>query len=254
MALLATRKFSEGILALDEDGEKIHIFEPEFHQKIYVDACESAAKTRGAFQLGDPGIVERYPNRGSQPEYADDDNDPSTIIYRGMVRNDGCIVTDEDTDNICALKSVSIRWGFVDFGVARSVSKDFFDKKKTRNAAKQGDILINSTGDGTIGRAAVYNRNHAALVDGHITIVRLQDKELAWFTAAYLLSQEGQRQIYRYINGSSGQVEIYPQDIGRIWVPRPDEEKVKSIAGRFQRAVSKYEEFQSELSSTLSSL
>jgi type I restriction enzyme M protein len=84
--------------------------------------------------------------------------------------------------------------------------------------------------------------------------VRFQNKKLAWYTAAYLLSDEGQRQIYRYINGSSGQVEIYPQDIARIWVPRADDKKVTSVAERFEKAVIKYEEFQSELSTKLSDL
>lgn len=254
MALMTQRKFVESILTLDSEEDKVHIFEPEFHQKIYVSACENAAKAKNAFQLGDTSIVERYPNRGSQPQYADDDDDPDSIIYRGMVRNNGSVVSDKETTNICALKSVSIRWGFVDFGVARSVLKEFYDKKKAKNSAQFADVLINSTGDGTIGRVAVYNRKHPALVDGHVTIVRFRDKKLAWYTAAYLLSEEGQRQIYRYINGSSGQVEIYPQDIARIWIPRPDDKKVASVAERFEKAVAKYEQFQSELSTTLSDL
>ncbi|WP_336066754.1 hypothetical protein [Nitratireductor rhodophyticola] len=254
MALLTRRKFADCILPLDDDIAKVHIFEPEFHQKIYVSACENAAKAKGAFQLGDTNIVERYPNRGSQPQYADDEDDAGSIIYRGMVRNDGTVVSDKMTTNVCALKSVSIRWGFLDFGVARSVDKEFYAKKKAKNAAQFADVLINSTGDGTIGRVAVYNRQHPSLVDGHVTIVRFRDKKLAWYTAAYLLSEEGQRQIYRYINGSSGQVEIYPQDIARIWIPRPDDKKVADVAKRFQKAVAKYEEFQSELSTTLSDL
>ncbi|QDP24300.1 hypothetical protein [Bradyrhizobium cosmicum] len=90
-----------------------------------------------------------------------------------------------------------------------------------------GDLLINSTGDGTIGRVAVYDEQFPAVVDGHITIVRLKNPKLAWYIAAYLLSTQGQRQIYRYINGSSGQVEIYPVDIARLWVPFGEQENVK---------------------------
>lgn len=254
MALLSSREFGKGILAVGSGDEKVHIFEPEFHQDVYVHACENASKAKNAFQLGDKSIVERSPNRGSQPTYADDADDPNSVIFRGMVRNDGSLVEDPETSHICALKSVSIRWGFVDFGVARSVSSEFFDKKKAKNSVKFADVLINSTGDGTIGRVAVYNRQHPALVDGHVTIVRFRDKDLAWYAAAYLLSEEGQNQIYRYINGSSGQVEIYPQDIARLWIPGADEEVVKSISKSFQSAVLKYEEFQSELSSTLSQL
>ena len=119
MALVSIRKFSEGVLDLVDEGEKVHIFEPEFHQEIYVGACHSAAKKPEAFQLSNSKHVDRYPNRGNQPDYADDDDDPGTIIYQGMIRNDGSVVPTDETSNICALKSISIRWGFVDFGVAR---------------------------------------------------------------------------------------------------------------------------------------
>jgi len=252
MALLTTRPFADVFLDLDGDKDANHIFEPEFHQDVYVNACNDAKKSRGSFQLGDLSKVVRHPNRGSQPTYCDDENDPDSLIYRGMVKTDGTSVSDKETSNVCALKSVAIRWGFVDFGVARAVEEGFYKKKQLRNEAQSGDILINSTGDGTIGRVAVYNRSHPALVDGHVTIVRFKDKKLAWYAAAYLLSDQGQKQIYRYINGSSGQVEIYPQDIARIWIPNSNAEKVSAVAKQYKSAAQKYEEFQAELSSVLS--
>jgi len=169
-----------------------------------------------------------------------------------MIKNDGSTVSDMETTNVCALKSISIRWGFIDFGVARAVDVEFFEKKKAKNSVKKGDVLINSTGDGTIGRVAVYNREHPALVDGHVTIVRFKEEKLAWYSAAYLLSSQGQRQIYRYINGSSGQVEIYPQDIARLWIPSRPEKTIETVSQKFSEAARKYQEFQSDLSSVLS--
>ncbi len=251
MALFTKRPFSDVFLELDGDREANHIFEPEFHQDLYVDACVKARQLPGSFQLGDLTEVVRYPNRGSQPNYCDDESVPESLTYIGKINTDGTVITSDETSNICALKSVSIRWGFVDFGVARAVDHEFYQKKKKRNEAIWGDVLINSTGDGTIGRVAVYNRKHPALVDGHITIVRFKNTNLAWYTAAYLLSDQGQKQVYRYINGSSGQVEIYPQDIARIWIPKINGDKINAIAEQFQTASKKYEEFQSELSSVL---
>jgi hypothetical protein len=84
-------------------------------------------------------------------------------------------------------------------------------------------------------------------VDGHITIVRLKNANLAWYSAAYLLSDEGKRQIYRYINGSSGQVEIYPQDIARLWIPGDTPEIVKKVAMQLKAACSKHDEFYTQL-------
>lgn len=256
MALLSKRPFKDALLDLKTDdsgaAEQNHIFEPEFHQDIYRLACESAKSAPGAFQLGDLTRVSRPPNRGKQPEYIDDESDPSSLVFQGMMDHYGKVTPDASTSNICALKSVSVRWGYLDFGVARAVSKDYFDKHQEKCSVVQNDLLINSTGDGTIGRVAVYNKTHKAVVDGHVTIVRFKEPDVAWYAAAYLLSEEGQRQIYRYINGSSGQVEIYPQDIERLWIPLPDAQKITDVAKKFRAAIVKHEQFECEMAAMLS--
>lgn len=90
---------------------------------------------------------------------------------------------------------------------------------------------------------AVYNYDFPAVVDGHITIVRYKDKKLAWYIAAFLLTEIGQNQIYRYINGSSGQVEIYPQDISRIWVKPANPQKIENIYQAFKSACEQHDMF-----------
>lgn len=255
MALLAKRPFADAFLELKGADQDVmaqnHIFEPEYHQDIYRLACETAKKSKDSFQIGDMTRIVRTPNRGKQPEYIDDENDPSTLKFQGMMDHYGKIIPLSATNNICALKSVSVRWGYLDFGVARAVSKDFYNKHSDKCGVLKHDVLINSTGDGTIGRVAVYQKDHPAFVDGHVTIVRFREPQFAWYTAAYLLSEQGQRQIYRYINGSSGQVEIYPQDISRLWIPMVKKNKLEEIAMRFQQAVRKYEEFETEMTSML---
>ncbi|MGK2895224.1 hypothetical protein [Klebsiella michiganensis] len=154
--------------------------------------------------------------------------------------------------NICALKSISIRSGYIDFETARSVSKVFYEENKNRAGVIKNDVLINSTGDGTIGRVAVYDQDFPAIVDGHITILRFHNANLAWYIAAFLLSDKGQKQIKRYINGSSGQVEIYAQDIGRIWVALPDSKTIMTISQRFMNACKAYNKFKFDLKNSLS--
>lgn len=256
MPLFAKRPFKDSLLNLKatDSGavEQNHIFEPEFHQDIYRLACETARSAPGAFQIGDLTQVSRAPNRGKQPEYIDDESDPSTLVFQGMMDHYGKITPDSSTTKICALKSVSVRWGYLDFGVARAVSNEYFEKHHEKCGVLQNDLLINSTGDGTIGRVAVYQKKHKAVVDGHVTIVRFRQPEVAWYAAAYLMSEQGQRQIYRYINGSSGQVEIYPQDIERLWIPLPEPEDIATVAQQFRGAILKHEQFESEMAAMLS--
>lgn len=206
--------------------------------------------------LGDTNLVANYPYRGALPDYADDEADPDSLEYEGLVRPDGtvldvAVLNGTPTRPVCALKSIAVRWGYVDLSTARSVSRAFYEKRKAKSGVVAGDLLINSTGDGTIGRVAVYNEKFPAVVDGHITIVRLKNPKLAWYIAAYLLSKEGQRQIYRYINGSSGQVEIYPMDIARLWIPLGNTQAVSKIGAKLKAACDKYREFAQDIIQTL---
>lgn len=256
MALMTKRKITETVLDLmnPEKGlyETNHIFEPEFHQDIYVQACEHTKIVEGAFQVGKAELLQRPINRGTQPNYADDENDSDTLCYEGMITCDGSRLDDKEKKfNICALKSNCIRNGYIDTSLARSVSRSFYDKVKNKAAVQKNDILINSTGDGTIGRVAVYNYDFPAVVDGHITIVRYKDPQLAWYVAGFLLTDIGQKQIYRYINGSSGQVEIYPQDVSRIWIKPADEKMIQKVCNDFHAACEKYDDFFRELTSVL---
>lgn len=256
MALTIVRNWNESLLkihATDADMyDTNHIFEPEFHQARYVEACESIKKQNGSFQLGSKDLLKQEIMRGTQPKYEDIEEDPESLQYEGMLLSDGTRQKKlSKDDNVCALKSNCIREGFIDTSLARSVSRAFYEKVKNKAGVEKNDILINSTGDGTIGRVAVYNYDFPAVVDGHITIVRFKDAELAWYVAAFLMTEKGQDQIYRYINGSSGQVEIYPQDIERIWISDVSDKKKKEVYQSFLGACEKHEEFYSDLKAAL---
>lgn len=82
---------------------------------------------------------------------------------------------------------------------------------------KHGDVLINGTGEGTIGRAAPYLHTQRALPDNHVTVLRTDAVDPVYL-AVFLNSPLGQWQIERHIKGSSGQVELYPNDLARITI------------------------------------
>lgn len=250
MALMITRSFKDTILDLACEEDDLytinHIFEPEFHQEIYVQACEKTKAMKGAFQIGQPEFLEREISRGMQPQYADDENDPDSLSFEGRIQKNGKRINNKN-DNVCVLKSNCVRNGYIDTSLARTTTRERYEECKERAGVKKGDILVNSTGDGTIGRVAVYDFDFPAVVDGHITIVRFKDKKLAWYVAAYLMTEEGQRQIYRYINGSSGQVEIYPQDIARIWIKPATDEKIEQVYKKYQKACRTHDKFYRDL-------
>jgi type I restriction enzyme S subunit len=94
----------------------------------------------------------------------------------------------------------------------------FGDPSKSNVLIQYGDLLMNGTGVGTIGRAAPYLATTEAIPDNHVTVLRVNDLDPV-FLAVYLNSRLGQLQVQQYLKGSSGQIELYPSDIGqfRIW-------------------------------------
>ncbi len=84
---------------------------------------------------------------------------------------------------------------------------------------RHGDVLMNGTGRGTLGRAAPYLNENPAIPDNHVTILRSPTPDPAYLSF-YLNSQAGQLQVEMHQRGTSGQLELYPFDIRKflVWV------------------------------------
>jgi restriction endonuclease S subunit len=100
--------------------------------------------------------------------------------------------------------------------------KAVFDDKTLM--IQTGDVLINGTGVGTIGRCAPYLHTANAIPDNHVTILRPVAKVDPIYLSVFLNSLAGQMQVAQRLRGSSGQIELYPNDIAqfKIWVAPPD--------------------------------
>jgi len=94
----------------------------------------------------------------------------------------------------------------------------FLSDKDNALTIKKSDILINGTGVGTIGRSAPYLHEREAIPDNHVTVLRTEAFNPI-FLSVYLNSIAGKYQVEKYFKGSSGQIELYPTDIGNFYVP-----------------------------------
>lgn len=73
-----------------------------------------------------------------------------------------------------------------------------------------GDLLINSTGEGTLGRVAqVWFKPESVTVDSHVTIVRPKSELLIYYIGGWGITHE--REIEALHTGSTGQTEL-PRD------------------------------------------
>jgi len=122
-----------------------------------------------------------------------------------------------------------IRDGIVDFSQARYTNKETSipDEKKI----KKTDILVNSTGVGTLGRAGYINKEiiDIVTVDSHVTIVRPDLQVINHKFLAYNLLWR-QSEIENLSVGSSGQKELSRSLLENIDILLPDiESKEESL-------------------------
>ncbi len=142
-------------------------------------------------------------HRGKQPDYADDGEIP-------------------------VLRTVNVReYGFTSTR-QKHVGEKFY-RLNERGQVHRDDILLTSTGVGSLGRVCVYQDGQRYFADSHITIIRGIKGLHPFYVASFLQTEVGKNLIMRRYRGSSGQIEIYPDDVGSIPIPvLPNENRVKA--------------------------
>lgn len=117
----------------------------------------------------------------------------------------------------------SIRWHGIIDEYLKYVHEDQFAAWGKERYVQAGDILWNSTGTGTIGRAClVRNRDTdpPKVVDSHVTIVRpLNGLVDAGYLFAWIRSPEVQQQIEDLATGTTNQIELSRTTITSTPVP-----------------------------------
>ena len=106
---------------------------------------------------------------------------------------------------------------------------DTTQKIKNEKYVEYGDILINSTGAGTLGRVAIYKHHlDSVSADGHVTILHTKGNVNSVYLGYYLHSIEPL--IENLGRGSTNQMELSPTDLKRIKIVLPCLDTQKRIA------------------------
>ncbi len=131
------------------------------------------------------------------------------------------------------------------------IEEGYFKEKYDRNIILQeGDVLLASTGDGTLGKCCVYrNTNNKqktkpAIPDGHVTLIRVNQKEICpEFLCDYFRKGFGAEQIIRLYTGSTGLVEITPGEVDNIIIPpiptKVEQEKISNNLRKMEKKTMK---------------
>lgn len=92
-----------------------------------------------------------------------------------------------------------------------------------------GDVLVNSTGQGTLGRVAQWLETSTKVtVDSHVSIVRPSEKYYIYYIGQVLISKE--REIEAMAAGSTGQTELSRERLGSLLLVHPKIEQLEKFS------------------------
>ncbi len=142
----------------------------------------------------------------------------SSLVSRGIAPK-----YDDNSDQI-VLNQKCIRDHTIDLSFARR----HLPKKINEKWITKGDLLINSTGTGTLGRVAqVWFDANNMTVDSHVTIVRPKDPILQGYLGFWGLSHESE--IEAQHTGSTGQTELPRDRVKSMELPQPDADTLRKF-------------------------
>ena len=131
----------------------------------------------------------------------------------------------DDTDQI-VINQKCIRNHTIDLSLARTHTPKIINEKWLRF----GDLLINSTGDGTLGRAAqVWFQPKNLTVDSHVTIARPAKENLIFYIGLWGILHE--KEIESLHTGSTGQTELPRDRVKAMELLLPDNETLDRFNG-----------------------
>lgn len=129
----------------------------------------------------------------------------------------------EDEDGMTVLNQRCVRVGRVQLDPAR---RTLAARVQEARKLKHGDVLVNSTGVGTLGRVSIWSHDIEATVDSHVTIVRVNPEVTPTIVGGFAMLA-AQRRVEALGEGSTGQTELSKAKLGQLEVEIPSGETEK---------------------------
>ena len=132
-----------------------------------------------------------------------------------------------------------IQWSGITLQDAKFITQEFFEKLENYRFVQKNDILWNSTGTGTVGRAnGVRDAFEKVPVDSHVTLIRVNRNVDPQFIYYYLISPIIQNNLDEYLTGTTKQKELGLNSILNVVLPIPPINEQKRIVAKLDQLMS----------------
>lgn len=199
-------------VSLDEQNAIVGTLE-SIDRKLIVNEQLNDNLMQQAVTIFKSWFVEYSPFDGIEPKEWETVNleKITSLISRGIAPK-----YSDNSDQI-VINQKCIRNHMIDLSQARTHTPKVINEKWLRF----GDLLINSTGDGTLGRAAqVWFQPQNITVDSHVTVVRPAKENLIFYIGLWGVLHESE--IESLHTGSTGQTELPKERVKALELHLPD--------------------------------
>ena len=118
----------------------------------------------------------------------------------------------------------NVKAGGIDMTLAKYLDDTVFSKYPEEECMRDSDIVINSTGNGTLGRIGMFHdsdriNENTIVPDSHVTVIRASE----FLSADYIFYVLNYYQPYleKSCSGSTNQTELKPAVISELFIPMP---------------------------------
>ena len=135
---------------------------------------------------------------------------------------------------------------------ARFLDPNTLHKWPEEYKLRDGDVLVNSTGTGTVGRTRLFNSiclgDYPFVVpDSHVSVVRTFDPIDSDYIYSVISSRYGQEYIEDNLAGSTNQKELYIGVLENMLIPLPPDKEQKRISIKIKELFTVLDEIKESL-------
>ena len=145
----------------------------------------------------------------------------------------------EQSDTLVFAQKCNTKYNGIDVSLAQYLDESTLGKYPYDEYMQDGDVVINSTGTGTLGRVGVYRTsdNYTKLPivpDSHVTVIRTYSNVNSFYLYAFM--KANQSELEKKGEGSTNQKELKPLTLKEMFVPIPPYAEQERIAATIIKA------------------
>ena len=142
------------------------------------------------------------------------------------------------------------QWDGLDLRFVKYATEEFAENMPPYYYLQDGDVLLNTLGNGTLGRSSYYRKTNSSeflLTDGHLFVFRTLDKAMSYYLKIYL--KDKYDEIVKSANGSTNQTFLSLGKTLQWFVPVPplsEQARIVTEIEKFEPLIAEYDRLEQQ--------